>query len=62
MIAHPEYSSSSKNADIMLIKLNRPAIYNSFVSIVPLPAQGMALGEGAPVSGIRMGVHQHQQW
>lgn len=46
MIAHPEYSSSSKNADIMLIKLNRPAIYNSFVSIVPLPAQGVSLGEG----------------
>uniref|UniRef100_A0A8C5QCE9 Peptidase S1 domain-containing protein n=1 Tax=Leptobrachium leishanense TaxID=445787 RepID=A0A8C5QCE9_9ANUR len=46
MVAHPEYSSSTKNADIMLIKLHRPAVYNSFVSIVPLPVQGVVPGEG----------------
>ncbi|XP_053307630.1 trypsin-3-like [Spea bombifrons] len=46
LVAHPDYSPSSKNADIMLIKLNRPALYNSFVSIVPLPAQGLAPSEG----------------
>ncbi|CAH2318332.1 trypsin-3-like [Pelobates cultripes] len=46
LVAHPEYSPSSKNGDIMLIKLNRPAVYNSFVSIVPLPVQGVAPSEG----------------
>ncbi|XP_063798231.1 trypsin-3-like isoform X1 [Pseudophryne corroboree] len=46
LVAHPEYSSSSKNADIMLIKLNRPAMYNSFVSILPLPAQGVSPSAG----------------
>ncbi|XP_073426440.1 trypsin-3-like isoform X1 [Dendrobates tinctorius] len=46
LVCHPDYSSSSKNADIMLIKLNRAAVYNSFVSIVPLPAQGVSPTEG----------------
>ncbi|XP_029434621.1 trypsin-3-like isoform X2 [Rhinatrema bivittatum] len=46
MVTHPDYSSVSKNADIMLIKLNRPALYNAFVSVVPLPMQGAAMSEG----------------
>ncbi|KAG8431098.1 hypothetical protein GDO86_019427 [Hymenochirus boettgeri] len=46
MVPHPDYSPMSKNADIMLIKLNRPALYNAFVSIVPLPAQGLSPTEG----------------
>ncbi|XP_073511466.1 trypsin-3-like [Phyllobates terribilis] len=46
LVCHPNYSSSSKNADIMLIKLNRAAVYNSFVSIVPLPAQGVSPSGG----------------
>ncbi|XP_030041930.1 trypsin-3 [Microcaecilia unicolor] len=46
MVTHPDYSSVSRNADIMLIKLNRPALYNAFVSVVPLPKQGAAMNEG----------------
>ncbi|KAM4643884.1 trypsin-3-like [Discoglossus pictus] len=46
LVPHPDYSSTSKNADIMLIKLNRPAMYNAFVSIVPLPVQGSSPREG----------------
>ncbi|OCT71095.1 hypothetical protein XELAEV_18038004mg [Xenopus laevis] len=46
MVQHPDYSSTSKNADIMMIKLNRPALYNAFVSVVPLPLQGVAPAEG----------------
>ncbi|XP_075462178.1 trypsin-3-like isoform X2 [Ascaphus truei] len=46
LVAHPDYSSASRTADIMLIKLNRPAMYNAFVSMVPLPKQGAAVSEG----------------
>ncbi|KAE8594646.1 hypothetical protein XENTR_v10019732 [Xenopus tropicalis] len=46
MVQHPDYSSTSKNADIMMIKLNRPAFYNAFVSVVPLPIQGVSPIEG----------------
>ncbi|XP_034609030.1 trypsin-3-like isoform X1 [Trachemys scripta elegans] len=46
MVVHPDYSSASKNADIMLIKLNRPLVHNAFVSIVPLPQQGAVVREG----------------
>ncbi|KAM8927325.1 trypsin-3-like [Pelodytes ibericus] len=46
LVSHPDYSSSSKNADIMLVKLNRRAVYNSFVSLVLLPVQGVAPSEG----------------
>ncbi|XP_073172552.1 trypsin-3-like isoform X1 [Lepidochelys kempii] len=46
MVVHPDYSSTSKNADIMLIKLNRPLVHNAFVSVVPLPQQGAVVREG----------------
>uniref|UniRef100_A0A7M4FNT8 Trypsin-3-like n=1 Tax=Crocodylus porosus TaxID=8502 RepID=A0A7M4FNT8_CROPO len=46
MVVHPDYSSTTKNADVMLIKLNRPVVYNAFVSIVPLPQQGATVKEG----------------
>ncbi|XP_042335515.1 trypsin-3-like isoform X2 [Sceloporus undulatus] len=46
MVVHPDYSPTSKNADIMLIKLNRPVAYSPYVAIVPLPQQGMMLREG----------------
>ncbi|KAJ6656826.1 hypothetical protein lerEdw1_003157 [Lerista edwardsae] len=46
MVVHPDYSAASKNADIMLIKLNRPVAYSGFVSIVPLPKQGATVRDG----------------
>ncbi|XP_061457889.1 trypsin-3-like [Rhineura floridana] len=46
MVVHPDYSAASKNADIMLIKLNRPVAYSPFVSIVPLPQQGAIIRDG----------------
>ncbi|XP_066493519.1 trypsin-3-like [Tiliqua scincoides] len=46
MVVHPDYSVTSKNADIMLIKLNRPVAYSAFVSIVPLPKQGASVRDG----------------
>ncbi|XP_063001506.1 trypsin-3-like [Elgaria multicarinata webbii] len=46
MVVHPNYSATSKNADIMLIKLNRPVAYSPFVSIVPLPPQGVTMRDG----------------
>ncbi|XP_029140761.1 trypsin-3-like [Protobothrops mucrosquamatus] len=46
MVLHPDYSASSKNADIMLIKLSRPVAYSPFVSIVPVPRQGTKVRAG----------------
>ncbi|XP_013910539.1 PREDICTED: trypsin I-P1-like [Thamnophis sirtalis] len=46
LVVHPEYSASSKNADIMLIKLSRPVAYSPFVSIVPVPRQGAKVRAG----------------
>ncbi|XP_044308206.1 trypsin-3-like isoform X2 [Varanus komodoensis] len=46
MVVHPDYQATSKNADIMLIKLNRPLVYSPFVSIVLLPRQGTAMRDG----------------
>ncbi|XP_026576694.1 trypsin-3-like [Pseudonaja textilis] len=46
MVVHPDYSASSKNADIMLIKLSRPVAYSPFVSIVPVPRQGAKVRAG----------------
>lgn len=37
MIPYPQYNPESKDSDIMLIKLSRPARLNYFVGIVPLP-------------------------
>ncbi|XP_034280154.1 uncharacterized protein LOC117669652 isoform X2 [Pantherophis guttatus] len=46
MVVHPDYSASSKNADIMLIKLSRPVNYSPFISIVPVPRQGAKVRAG----------------
>ncbi|KAM3824229.1 trypsin-3-like [Vipera latastei] len=46
MVLHPDYSASSKNADIMLIKLSRPVAYSPFISIVPVPQQGTKVRAG----------------
>uniref|UniRef100_A0ABM5EL58 Trypsin-3-like n=1 Tax=Pogona vitticeps TaxID=103695 RepID=A0ABM5EL58_9SAUR len=46
MVVHPDYNPTSKNADLMLVKLRRPVAYSPFVSIVPLPAQGVTAREG----------------
>ncbi|XP_039223261.1 trypsin-3-like isoform X2 [Crotalus tigris] len=46
MVLHPDYSTSSKNADIMLIKLSRPVADSPFVSIVPVPRQGTKVRAG----------------
>ncbi|XP_043917903.1 trypsin-3-like [Protopterus annectens] len=46
IFVHPDYNSSNKNADIMLIMLNRPAQLNRFVSIVALPTQGAIVSTG----------------
>nr|XP_056721065.1 trypsin-3-like [Euleptes europaea] len=46
MVVHPDYSATSKNADIMLIKLNKPISYSASVSIVPLPQQGATVRNG----------------
>ncbi|XP_018429956.1 PREDICTED: trypsin-3-like [Nanorana parkeri] len=40
------FSQRQGSLSPLLLQLNRPAVYNSFVSVVPLPAQGAALGEG----------------
>ncbi|XP_069468272.1 trypsin-3-like [Ambystoma mexicanum] len=46
MVAHPDYNSVSRNADIMLIKLSRPVIYNAYVSLISLPLPGRSVTEG----------------
>ncbi|XP_067095491.1 trypsin-3 [Osmerus mordax] len=46
LIPHPQYSSKTNNADIMLIKLRSPVYLNSYVSTVPLPRQGASVAEG----------------
>ncbi|XP_058016939.1 trypsin-3-like isoform X2 [Ahaetulla prasina] len=54
LVVHPDYSASSKNADIMLIKglcalarqLSRPVAYSPFVSIVPVPRHGAKVQAG----------------
>ncbi|XP_078496553.1 trypsin-3-like [Lissotriton helveticus] len=46
MVAHPNYNSVSRNADIMLIKLSRPVVYNTYVSIIAIPLQGATVNEG----------------
>ncbi|XP_076124702.1 trypsin-3-like [Alosa pseudoharengus] len=53
LIPHPSYDQFTKNADIMLIKLGKPALLNNFVSLVPLPRQdeGVLEGRMCQVSG-----------
>ncbi|MFT7798294.1 trypsin-like [Arapaima gigas] len=46
LIPHPLYDKSTNNADIMLIQLKIPVVLNKYVSIVPLPRQGVGLSEG----------------
>ncbi|XP_077168176.1 trypsin-3-like [Paroedura picta] len=46
MVVHPDYSALSKNADLMLIKLNKPVSYSASVSVVPLPQQGATVRDG----------------
>ncbi|XP_072101488.1 trypsin [Mobula birostris] len=43
MIPHPRYDPESKDSDIMLIKLSRPARLNYFVGTVPLPRRRSTL-------------------
>ncbi|XP_036389068.1 trypsin [Megalops cyprinoides] len=46
LIPHPQYNSSTNNADIMLIKLKAPVYLNSFVTVTPLPRQDAVVSEG----------------
>ncbi|XP_039610877.1 trypsin-3 isoform X1 [Polypterus senegalus] len=46
LIPHPNYNSATNNHDLMLIKLQSPAILGSFVSIVVLPHQDASIHEG----------------
>ncbi|KAM6977514.1 trypsin [Aplochiton taeniatus] len=46
VVPHPQYNSTSNNADIMLIKLKAPVYLNDFVSIVPLPRHSAPIAEG----------------
>ncbi|KAI4887933.1 hypothetical protein NFI96_022451 [Prochilodus magdalenae] len=46
LIPHPQYNKTTNNADIMLIKLQAPVIFNNYVSIAPLPHQEATVPEG----------------
>ncbi|XP_005988765.1 trypsin [Latimeria chalumnae] len=46
LYVHPRYNPATKDADIMLIKLRKPALLNRFVSIVALPHQRAVLEDG----------------
>ncbi|XP_042199724.1 trypsin-3-like [Callorhinchus milii] len=53
LISHPQYNLTTKNGDIMLIKLSRMAYLNYFVGIVALPRRAAFLtpGTSCRVSG-----------
>ncbi|XP_030644550.1 trypsin-3-like [Chanos chanos] len=51
LIRHPYYNSYNLDNDIMLIKLSRPAILNSYVQTVPLPSRCPQANEHCMVSG-----------
>ncbi|KAM6139877.1 LOW QUALITY PROTEIN: trypsin I-P1-like [Pterocles gutturalis] len=51
IIRHPNYSSSTLNNDIMLIKLATPAQLNRAVQTVPLPSSCVAAGTTCLISG-----------
>uniref|UniRef100_A0A673LSA9 trypsin n=1 Tax=Sinocyclocheilus rhinocerous TaxID=307959 RepID=A0A673LSA9_9TELE len=53
LVPHPQYNSSTTNADIMLIKLSAPIELNRYVSLAPLPKQnaGLLAGRMCRVSG-----------
>ncbi|KAL6489408.1 hypothetical protein MHYP_G00031490 [Metynnis hypsauchen] len=51
VIRHPNYSSSTLNNDIMLIKLRSAATINSYVSPVSLPSSFPSAGTWCLVSG-----------
>lgn len=50
-IRHPDYDSRTQDADIMLIKLSRPAILNAHVRPALLPAECASDGTMCQVSG-----------
>ncbi|XP_034731339.1 trypsin-3-like [Etheostoma cragini] len=50
-IRHPDYNSGTQDSDIMLIKLRRPAILNSYVSPATLPSKCASDGTMCQVSG-----------
>lgn len=51
VIKHPQYNSNNLDNDIMLIKLARPAVLNSYVQTVALPSRCPAVDEDCLVSG-----------
>ncbi|XP_030644526.1 trypsin-3-like [Chanos chanos] len=51
LIRHPYYNSYNLDNDIMLIKLSRPAILNSYVQTVSLPSRCPQADENCMVSG-----------
>ncbi|XP_035527649.1 trypsin-3-like isoform X1 [Morone saxatilis] len=50
-IRHPDYSSRTQDSDIMLIKLSRPATFNSYVRPAPLPSKCAKDGTVCQISG-----------
>ncbi|TKS76595.1 Trypsin-3 [Collichthys lucidus] len=46
LVPHPGYNKTTKNNDIMLIKLRAPVYLNSYVSIALLPRHGASIAEG----------------
>lgn len=51
VIAHPNYNANTYDNDIMLIKLNQPAVFTNYVKSIPLPTGCSYTGEQCLVSG-----------
>ncbi|XP_057195569.1 trypsin-like isoform X4 [Triplophysa rosa] len=51
VIAHPNYNANTYDNDIMLIKLNQPAVFNGYVKAIPLATSCSYTGEQCLVSG-----------
>uniref|UniRef100_A0A7N4PRN7 trypsin n=1 Tax=Sarcophilus harrisii TaxID=9305 RepID=A0A7N4PRN7_SARHA len=51
VIRHPKYHKKDINHDIMLIKLTKPAILNSYISTISLPTSCVAAGTNCLISG-----------